>query len=801
MSIKTQVALGCGVMVIVVAAFAAYSRELNRDVAANIAVVADRAMPQVQAAGDLGAAFAGVEAARHQVVTANTVAEHDDRYPIDTPPGQTEPAKAARRSLVRALTLVETRLAEVRALATASAGGPPADLKSLDEEFAAYRRDIDDLVAEIEHGTAAAARTYLSVAIESRYARKIAPIIATLTRRAHEDAGRASTSAVRTIELASHLQWMAALAALGVAIVVALVTGRSVTRSGRVLAEARLAAEAGSRAKSEFLANMSHEVRTPMNGVFGMAELLADTPLTPLQREYLATLRSSADGLLGVINDILDVSKLEAGKLHLEQAEFDLAEVVAEATRTLAVKAHQWGLELVYRIAPGGPECVVGDALRLRQVLLNLIGNAVKFTERGEVTVEVAVSRESMETWGAHFAVRDTGVGIAADEIERLFAPFEQADMSTTRRHGGTGLGLTITRHLVEKMGGRVWVDSTPGEGSTFHFTARFAVAAPGATAPPPPADEPAVPLAGRRVLIVDDNDTNRRVLEEMSHGWGMRPVAVPSGAAAIASVETAWTAGEPYEVVLLDVKMPGMDGFDVAEAMAPNPHMAGATIVMLTSDDRGQDQSRCEALGLSAYMIKPITKRDLLRNLQRALRRRDAVAPCAVLPAAASSPSPAEAPAATAGTDPGEPAGSALRRLRVLVAEDNEVNVRLSVALLAKLGHTATVVGDGQAAVDAHGTGAFDLILMDVQMPVMGGMDATRRIREAEAQAPASIAPHVPIVALTARAMKGDREECLAAGMDDYVTKPVRLSDLAAAVARQIPGMPPSARATGDAA
>ena len=624
MSIRTQVALGCGVMVIVVAAFAGYSRTLNHDVAANIAVVAERAMPQVQAAGDLAAAFAGVEAARQQVVAANAVAEHDDTYPIDTPPGQTEPAKAARRGLVRAITIVEERLADVRALATASAAGPRPDLQALDEEFAAYRSDIDALVAELEHGNGRKARVYLSEAIEGRYARRIAPAIAALTHRAHEDATRASASAVENIALASHLQWMAALAALAVACVVALVTGRSVTRSGRLLADARRAAEAGSRAKSEFLANMSHEIRTPMNGVFGMAELLDDTPMTPLQREYLATLRSSADGLLGVINDILDVSKLEVGKLQLEAVEFDLAEVVADATRTLAVRAHQQGLELVHRIEPGAPDCVVGDALRLRQVLLNLVGNGIKFTERGEVSVEVTVARESIDTWGAHFAVRDTGVGIAQAEIERLFAPFEQADMSTTRRYGGTGLGLTITRHLVGMMGGKVWVDSTPGKGSTFHFTARFAVAQPGATTA---SEEAAVPLPGRRVLIVDDNQTNRRVLEEMSIGWGMRPVAVAGGPAALASVEEAWVAGEPYEVVLLDVRMPEMDGFAVAEAMGPNPHMAGATIVMLTSDDRAQEQARCEALGLSAYMVKPITKRDLLRSLQRALRRRDATA------------------------------------------------------------------------------------------------------------------------------------------------------------------------------
>jgi len=762
----------------VVAAFAGYSRTLNHDVAANIAVVADRAMPQVQAAGDLAAAFAGVEAARQQVVAANAVAEHDDRYPIDTPPGHTEPAKAARRGLVRAIAAVEARLAEVRTLASASASGPRPELQSLDEEFAAYRSDIDDLVAELEHGSGGKARVYLSEAIEGRFTRRIAPAIATLTRRAHEEASRASASAVDTIALASHLQWMAAVAALAVACVVALVTGRSVTRSGRLLADARLAAEAGSRAKSEFLANMSHEIRTPMNGVFGMAELLADTPLTPLQREYLATLHSSADGLLGVINDILDVSKLEVGKLQLEAAEFDLAEVVAEATRTLAVRAHQQGLELIYRVAPGAPEVVVGDALRLRQVLLNLIGNGIKFTERGEVGVEVVVARESIDMWGAHFAVRDTGVGIAQQEVERLFAPFEQADTSTTRRYGGTGLGLTITRHLVEMMGGRVWVDSTPGQGSTFHFTARFAVAPAGASRAD---DEAKVPLPGRRVLIVDDNQTNRRVLEEMSIGWGMRPVAVDGGPAALASVEDAWVAGEPYEVVLLDVRMPGMDGFAVAEAMGPNPHMAGATIVMLTSDDRAQEQARCETLGLSAYMVKPITKRDLLRSLQRALKRRDATA----------------LPPPSASRD--AKAGQEARRMRVLIAEDNEVNVRLALALVTKLGHDATVVGDGQAAVEAQAREPFDLILMDVQMPVLGGMDATRAIRAAEAASPQT--RRVPIVALTARAMKGDREECLAAGMDDYVSKPVRLSDLAAAFARQVPGLPEVGRSHGDAA
>jgi signal transduction histidine kinase/CheY-like chemotaxis protein len=670
---------------------------------------------------------------------------------------------------------VETRLGQVRKASGAATGRDREVLDGLDEEFAAYRSDVADLVAELEHGSAVNAQTYLTNAVKARYAKRIAPGIAVLTRRAHDDARQASVSAVETMGLASRLQWIAALTALGIAVGVALFTGRSVTRAGRALADARTAAESASRAKSEFLANMSHEIRTPMNGVFGMAELLADTELTALQRDYLTTLRSSADGLLGVINDILDVSKLEAGKLQLEEAEFDLAEVVADAMRTLAVRAHQQGLELVYRVAPGVPDYVIGDPLRLRQVLLNLLGNGIKFTERGEVALEVTVVRESPATWGAHFAVRDTGIGIAPDEVERLFAPFEQADMSTTRRYGGTGLGLTITRHLVDRMHGKVWVDSTLGQGSTFHFTARFGIASEGATVQ----DDVSVPLEGRRVLIVDDNATNRLVLEEMSTSWGMQPFTAESGAEALACLEEAWAGGEPFEVVLLDVRMPGMDGFAVAEAMRPNPHMAGATIVMLTSDDRAQDQARCDDLGLSAYLVKPITKRDLLRSLQRALRRREA--------GAAAPARRAETPAPAAPE----------RRLRVLVAEDNEVNVRLAVALLAKLGHTSSVVGDGQAAVDAYARGGVDLILMDVQMPVMSGLDAARAIRAAEAGA--SGAAHVPIVALTARAMKGDREDCLGAGMDDYVTKPVRFADLAAAINRQAPGAVPLVH--GDAA
>jgi signal transduction histidine kinase/DNA-binding response OmpR family regulator len=768
MSIRTQVALGCGVMVVVVAALAGYSTLLNRHVAANVGVLSDRAMPQLQAAADLAQAFEGVEAALHHVLAVEAAAERDaDGTAVNPMPGY-----AARRTLGDAMRGVESRLVQVRKVSGAATGRDREVLDGLDEEFTAYRSDVADLVAELEHGSAVNAQTYLTNAVKARYAKRIAPGIGLLTRRAHEDARQASASAVETMGLASRLQWVAALTALGIAVAVALLTGRSVTRAGRALADARTAAEAASRAKSEFLANMSHEIRTPMNGVFGMAELLADTELTPLQRDYLTTLQSSADGLLGVINDILDVSKLEAGKLHLEEAEFDLAEVVADAMRTLAVRAHQQGLELVHRVAPGVPDYVIGDPLRLRQVLLNLLGNGIKFTERGEVALEVTVVRESPTTWGAHFAVRDTGIGIAPDEVERLFAPFEQADMSTTRRYGGTGLGLTITRHLVDRMNGKVWVDSTPGQGSTFHFTARFGIADAGATVQ----DDVSVPLDGRRVLIVDDNATNRLVLEEMAAGWGMQPFTAEGGAEALACLEEAWAGGEPFEVVLLDVRMPGMDGFAVAEAIRPNPHMAGATIVMLTSDDRAQDQARCDALGLSAYLVKPITKRDLLRSLQRALRRREA-----------GIAAPAHRPETPAPATPE-------RRLRVLVAEDNEVNVRLAVALLAKLGHTASVVGDGQAAVDAYARGGVDLILMDVQMPVMSGLDAARAIRAAE-----SGGARVPIVALTARAMKGDREDCLAAGMDDYVTKPVRFADLAAAINRQAPGAVPLVR--GDAA
>jgi signal transduction histidine kinase/DNA-binding NarL/FixJ family response regulator len=597
MSIRSQVALGCGVMVVVVAALAGYSTLLNRHVAANVGVLSDRAMPQLQAASDLAQAFEGVEAALHHVLAVEASAERDaDGSAVNPMPGY-----AARRTLGDAMRGVETRLAQVRQASGSAAGRDREVLDGLDEEFAAYRSDVADLVAELEHGSAATAQTYLTNAVKARYAKRIAPGIAALTRRAHEDAGQASASAVETMTLASRLQWFAALTAMGIAAVVALVTGRAVTRAGRALADARTAAESASRAKSEFLANMSHEIRTPMNGVFGMAELLADTELTALQRDYLATLRSSAEGLLGVINDILDVSKLEAGKLHLEEVEFDLSEVVADAMRTVAVRAHQRGLELVHRVAPGVPDYVVGDALRLRQVLLNLIGNGIKFTERGEVAMEVTVARESATTWGAHFAIRDTGIGIAPEEVERLFAPFEQADMSTTRRHGGTGLGLTITRHLVERMNGKVWVDSTPGQGSTFHFTARFGIASEGAIVH----DDLSVPLAGRRVLIVDDNATNRLVLEEMAVAWGMRPFMAETGPEALACLEEAWAGGEPFEVVLLDVRMPKRSGVEVLNQLKATGEMPPA-ILLTTFDDDEAVQEGIRA-GARGFLLKDV--------------------------------------------------------------------------------------------------------------------------------------------------------------------------------------------------
>ena len=548
------------------------------------------------------------------------------------------------------------------------------------------------------------------------------------------------------VKIATEHPWIGMVgiaAAVGIYGVRAAILQVNYARSQAELTRAVVATQEASRAKSQFLANMSHEIRTPMNGILGMTELALSTTLTEEQRDFLLTVKSSGDRLLTIINEILDYSKMEAGKTILDSVAFHLPSVLSDMCKSLAFLAHQKGLEFTLRIAPDVPADLTGDPVRLVQVLMNVVGNAIKFTEHGEVSLDVSTKEMVNRRTCLQFFIRDTGIGIALDQQAGLFQEFQQAHTEGRRLYGGTGLGLAVSRSLVRLMGGEIGLESLPGKGTAVTFFAYFDVA---------PAVRTAIPvgeenLRGMRTLIIDDNTTNQNILAEQTRQWNMEPYLCATGEAGLIELSRAASAGMPYRLLLLDEQMPEMDGLSVLTRIRQNPELESVVIMMLTSNDQVRSAERCRQMGVQYYLVKPISAVDLLTAIRAAI--------------GSHTESTATAQAAAISLAPGS--------LNILLAEDNPVNQRVAMTMMSKMGHHVTLATNGLEAVERWRNSHFDLILMDVQLPEMNGLEATRQIRSQEAPG-----VHIPIVAMTASAMSEERERCLAVGMDDFISKPV---------------------------